>query len=133
MKLAKTSKRGTLILHGVKLESHELDTIMFLLRMLKCCIEIIPPSSTPKRKSGDFYLDGLLWEAKSPVKNEMHAIERLFHEAGDQASNLVFDLRRLKGSDVRAIARLEKCFNASRRIRRMMVITKVENLSTYKK
>ncbi len=130
----RTGKRQTsqLIMNGVELESHEYATVLFLVGLGKN-IELIPQSHTPSVKSPDLYMDGLVWEVKSPVNSTRRAIERLFYRATGQSSNLVFDLRRIKKNDTSVSIILEKCFKNTRRVRNMYIITKDGNINRYRK
>lgn len=132
MKHGENGRRGRIIAHGVILEPHEYDTVLFFVERGKE-VELIPRSRTPNTKDPDFYMDRLVWEAKSPVVNGRRALERLFYRASTQSSNLIFDLRRLKGGDGMAIRVIEACFNTTRRVRNMYIITKDGELRKYKK
>ena len=72
MKL-KRQRVGKIIPHGVKPEPHELDTILFFTERGKD-VELIPISHTPKVKSPDFYMDGLVWEMKSQTVSSRRAV-----------------------------------------------------------
>lgn len=129
---ARSKKRGKLTVNGVNnKEPQEKATIDYFLDRGKD-IELIPPSNTPKNKRPDFRMDGLDWESKSPVVAKAKSIEKLFHKAGAQSSNRIMDLRRLL-SDTEARKTLEKCFNTSKKVKNMLVITKAGLLITYKK
>lgn len=123
---------GKLTTNGVVLQPHEYETVMYFLRCGKD-IELIPESHTPKKPSPDFWMDCLVWESKSPTMNKIKTIERLFYKAVRQSSNVVFDLRRLDGSDAAIWRALEKCFKATRKARRMYIILKDEMLQEYSK
>lgn len=119
-------------MNGVKLEPHEYETVLFLASRGKD-IELVERSQTPNKKNADFYMELLIWEAKSPVVNERRALERLFYRASAQSSNLVFDLRRLKGDGGEAVRVVETCFEITRRVRNMYIITKNGDLCERKK
>lgn len=123
---------GRIAMNGATLEPHEYETVSFLAGLGKD-IEIILRSQTPNMKNPDFFMDGLVWEAKSPIMNEKRALERLFYRASTQSSNLIFDLRRLKGRDIAAARVVEVCFRNTRRVRNMYVIMKEGDLRRYKK
>lgn len=123
---------GKIIPHGVKPEPHELDTILFFTNLGKD-IELIPISHTPKVKSPDFTMDGQFWEMKNPSSDQRRALERIFYAASNQSSNIIIDLRHIKGQTNEAIRTLEKCFKNTRKVRKLYIITKTNELKTYKK
>lgn len=125
------SARGRLILHGVKLEPHEKATVDYFLNLGKD-IEIVVPSNTPKRKSADLFMDGVEWEMKSPETPAKKAIENLFYNASSKAQNVIMDLRRLP-DDGLARETLDKRFSGSRKMRKMLIITKNGSLIKYQK
>lgn len=51
------------------------------------------------------YLDGVLWEFKSPTASNLKAIERNMRRALDQSDKVIFDSRRMKGFPNTAIER----------------------------
>lgn len=132
IRLKQEYKVGRVVTNGVKLEPHEYETVLFLAGMGKD-IELLQRSQTPNKKEADFCMDSLIWEAKSPVVNERRALERLFYRASTQSSNLVFDLRRLRGKDEMAVRIVEDCFRTTRRVRNMYIITKNSDLREHKK
>ena len=124
--------KGKLTRNGVKLQPHEEATVEFLLNLGKN-IELIPPSNTPHNKNGDIFMDSLIWEVKSPVGDSTRmTIDRILHKAARQSENIIIDLRRTKLLDQQALSYIEKRFNLSRRIRRILVITKQERLIDFK-
>ena len=132
MKKSATTRTGKIIPHGVKPEPHELDTILFYTERGED-IELIPESHTPGDQRPDLLMSGLSWESKSPTNNNRTAIERIFYRASSQSSNIIIDLRRIKGDDEKPIALLEKCFKNTRRVRILHIITKKNELRVYKK
>lgn len=126
-------KTGKIIPHGVKLEAHEYNTILFFTTLGKT-VELIPPSSTPNVHNADFFMDGLVWESKSPTGDSSRmTIERILHKAARQSENVIIDLRRTRLSDEHSLACLEKQFKKSRRVKRLLVITKQQVLIDFKK
>lgn len=125
-------KTGRLIPNGVKLEPHEYDTVLFFTNLGKT-IELIKPPATQLTKVADFIMDGLIWEAKSPTVNTHKATERLFYRAASQSPNIIIDLRRIKGHASIPISTLKACFTTSRKVRKMLIINKKEELITFKK
>lgn len=125
-------KKGRIIPNGVSLEKHENDTVVFFTN-LGCIVELIPPVLTPNSKTPDFMMDGQAWEMKSPSGNSKNTIERSFRKAARQSENIVLDLRRIKIDTNKALEICEKLFNASRRVRRMRVITGKQELKEFSK
>lgn len=126
------TKSGKIIPNGVRPEPHELDTILFFTELGKE-VELIPISHTPKVKSPDFIMEGQYWEMKSPTSCQPRTLERLFYSASTQSSNIIIDLRRLKKDSVIATRTLEKCFKNTRRVRKLYIITKENELKVYAK
>lgn len=116
-------KIGKIIPHGVSLEKHENDTVVFFTNLGKT-IELIPPSNTPCSRRPDFIMDGIEWEMKSPHETKNIVVERAFHKALRQSCNVIIDLRGAKGEDTIAINHLQKCFIASKKAKRLYAITK---------
>lgn len=96
MRRMKKAKLGCLTDNGVRLLSHETQTVNRLLEMGND-IELIPPSNTPGRKMPDLEMDGVEWEMKSPIRGSYIALKRLTCAALAQSENLIFDLRRRAG------------------------------------
>lgn len=125
-------KIGELATNGVVLLLHEYDTVLFFLRQGRN-VELIPPSNTVHARRPDFAMDGLEWEMKSPEQAAKMVVERAFDKALRQSQNIVIDLRRAKGREDIAIGHLQKCFMSSRRIKRLMIITREQVLLDFKK
>ena len=125
-------KQGKLILNGVILEKHELNTISFFLNLGKD-IELIRPSLTPRTKNADFIMDSLIWEMKYPKQGSKRSIERIFYEATKQSSNIVIDLRGIKKQNTALTQILEKCFKNTRRVHRLYIITSTQELIAHQK
>lgn len=85
---------------------------------------------SPKRntKTPDIKMFGKYWEIKCPIGKGANTIKRPFQVASKQAENLIFDLRRSKMPDRVNITRLEKEFNDIRSVKRLIIITKHQNL-----
>lgn len=109
-----------------------MDTILFFTNIGKK-LELIIPSNTPGNKKPDYFMDGLEWEAKSPMVNTRKSIERAFYRAANQSSNIIMDLRRLKGEDMMAIKVVLACFKSTRKVRNLHIIGKSGCLQTHKK
>lgn len=121
------NKIGRIKLNNIHLEPHELKTINFLI-LYGFNIEVLKPSNTPSIKNADFYIKGIIWEAKSPNGSGNSTIARQFHKAGKQSDHMILDLRRVKLDSNKAKNEAFNRFNMSRRIKRLLLITKDEKL-----
>lgn len=119
-----------IIPNGVVLEKHENATVVFL-SDLGYEIELIPPVNSYMVKSADFIMLGLEWEMKSPIGGSRSTMEHVFQKASKQAENIVIDLRRTKVDDVVAVSILERRFRNSKRVKKMIVITKQQKKLEY--
>ena len=125
-------KKGKIIPNGVSLEKHENNTIVFFTN-LGYTVELIPPVLTPNSKTPDLMMLGQPWEMKNPLSNSKNAIERSFKKAAQQSENIILDLRRTTAKSTEAIKIYEKLFNGSKRVRKMKIITKNQELKEYNK
>ena len=132
MKSHPPSKTGKIIPHGVKPEPHEFDTYLYYTDLGED-IELIPASHTPGVKSPDILMRGLMWEVKCPVINTRKSAERVFYKAAQQSSNLIIDLRKLKGKEDAVLKTLLACVKTTRKVRNLHIITKSGKLEVYKK
>ena len=81
----------------------------------------------------DVGMNGVTWEIKSPTGGGKYTIKHTLQNAKHQSSNIIVDLRRCKLSDNQAVKELEHHFSLSKRLRRMKVITKAEEILDYEK
>ena len=121
-----------------QLEPYEIETINFLVsRGYK--LSVLPAKNLDHTKTPDIRMLGVDWEIKAPISVKHKTLEHRFDRALRQSPNLVFDLRRIKGSgkpgSVPDVVRrnLEKFFETSLRIRRLIIITKDAQLLSYSK
>ena len=132
VKKVSKEKFGRIVTNGVELLSHEYKTVLSLTEY-GFDIELVRPSSVPYSKNPDLLMGGTAWEMKSPVGNGKYTIQRLFHKAGRQASNVVIDLRRINIAEEKALDEVKKRFEYSRTIRRILILTKSGELLDIKK
>lgn len=132
MKTPPKSKIGKIIPNGVHLEIHEYNTILFLTSQ-GINVELLIPSDTPHSKNADLMMLGLIWEMKCPQGTSRHCIERLFRKAAHQAEHIVLDLRLVKINAVVSEDIAIKLFRHSRRVRRIIIITKNGKMLDLKK
>ena len=117
--------KGKLIQNGVHLEDHEYKTVKFFLEM-GYDVELIPPSRIKALRMPDIILNSLPWEMKAPIGGGKYTIKNIIQNASHQSENIIIDLRRCKMNEEKSINELERYFRLSRRIRRIIVITKSE-------
>ena len=118
---------GILKTNGVHLEEHEYATVKLLLE-LGYNVELIPTSQVKGMRTPDISINGVLWEIKSPTGNSKNTIKHTLQNASHQANNVIVDLRRCKLPEEQAIKDLEQRYRLSKRIRRMMIVTKEEKI-----
>ena len=116
-------KKGILTQNKVHLLDHEWRTVKFLLESGKD-IELIPPIQVEKCRTPDFVMDGQVWEMKSPTGGGKHTIKHTIQNAKEQSRTVVLNLRRCKLQDDRAISEANHHFTLSKRLRKMIIITK---------
>ena len=103
-------------------EKHELNTAHFFSEMGKE-IKFIRPSNVPDFHRGDFVMNGIEWEVKSPKGKGDRTIVKLYSKAATQADNIIFDLRRCAVPEKQAISQLEK-LREQKHTKRLLIITK---------
>ena len=123
LKRVAPNKVGRIITNCVKLKTHEESTAIFLTQF-GFNIEFIVPRNDYRSKSADFFINGAIWEAKSPIGNGKNNLARQFHYASKQAGKLILDLRRIKMPTVKSEHQAKACFENTRNIRRLILITK---------
>ena len=77
---------------------HELATAKVFAALGKD-VEFIQSSNIKGNHTPDFWMDGKMWEVKSPTGSGKRTIEKLFSEAAKQSEHVIFDLSRCKSSD----------------------------------
>ena len=123
-------KQGTIIANGVVLEKHENATVVFLTSK-GFDVELIPP--VLERKTPDIKMDKIFWEIKRPTANSKYTIQHAFKSALKQSPNIIFDLRSSKLHQEQAKRKLEKFFNESKSVKRLIIILKSQKILDYKK
>lgn len=125
-------EKGLLKQNGVHLLDHEYETVKLLLEN-GYSITLIPPMQIKGMNTPDIMFDGIVWEMKSPTGGGKYTIKHTVQNAKHQSSNVIVDLRRCKLQDEHAIRELKHHFELSKRLRRMKIITKYENILDYTK
>ncbi len=115
--------KGRLTQNNVHLEEHEYKTVKFLLEQ-GYDIELIPPSRIKNLRMPDLMLMGLPWEMKAPLGDSKHTIKNIVQNASQQSANIIIDLRRCKTDDNTAINKILHYFELSKRLRRIIIISK---------
>lgn len=118
-------KKGILIQNKVHLKEHEYNTVKLLLEN-GYDIELIPPSAIKGLRMPDIMMKGVPWEIKSPEGNGKNTIKNTVQNASHQSENIIIDLRRTKISQEQALKEIERYFRLSKRLRRIIIITKDE-------
>lgn len=123
MKSLRKDKTGKVKPNGVMLQPHEYATVIVLTEH-GYDVELIPPSYTPKSKTGDLIMNGMIWEMKAPVGKSRSTLEHVIQKAAHQARNIIIDLRRTKLDDTKSIVNARKLYAKFRSVRNLWVITK---------
>ena len=111
------------------LAAHEEKTGNYFVE-LGYVVKCICPSNIPENKRPDFKIKGTEWESKAPEGKGKRTIKRNIDDALTQSENIIIDLRRCGLPDPIAINQLEFFFR-NKRIKRLMVITKKDELLEY--
>lgn len=125
-------EKGKLIQNGVHLEVHEYKTVKFFLNQ-GYDVELIPPSKIKNLRMPDIMLQNAAWEMKSPLGNGKYTIKNMIQSASHQSENIIVDLRRCKMNETQAIKEIKHYFDFSKRIRRIKVILKNEEMIDFSK
>jgi hypothetical protein len=87
---------------------------------------------TANQGTPDISIEGIKWEIKSPIGNSKNNIRKNMREAGNQSASVVIDLRRSKLHQTRAIGYVNQYMATSKKLKRVIVITKSEKVLTIK-
>ena len=124
--------KGKLIQNGVHLQEHEYQTVKLLLDR-GYDIELIPPSQIKGLTMPDIMMNGVAWEIKAPTGNGKYTLKHILQKAKHQSNSIIIDLRRCKLNDSQTIEDLKNHYKLSKRIRRMIIITKSSELLDFSK
>ncbi len=128
----KRSRPGVIVPNGAILKPHELATVV-LLTELGFDVTLIPKSNRYGEHTADIKMAGVEWEIKSPKGKGKYLIQNTLHKAATQSENVIIDLRRIKLNEECALMQLKKEFPLSKRLQRMVVVTKRRKLLTFGK
>ncbi len=124
--------KGRLKDNGVHLQPHEYHTVKLLLEF-GYDIELIPESNIKGIKSPDIIMRGIPWEIKAPEGTSRKTIKHNFQHAAHQSESVIIDLCRCKQSEAMALKEIKYQFKLTKRIKRLMVITKFEEIIDFYK
>ena len=123
-------EKGKLIQNGVHLKAHEYKTVKLFLEQ-GYNIELIPPSTIKGVRMPDIVMQGVPWEMKSPEGSGKYTLKNAIQNASHQSQNIIIDLRNSPIQDPVAIRKLQHYFYLSRRLKRMIVISKKSEILDY--
>lgn len=120
---------GTIVVPpGVFVDVHEKIAVDFLAVAIGHDVTFLVPSRRKGAKTPDIEMDGLLWEIKSPSGKSSRTIENNLRLALQQSAYIILDLRRMDGRipAEKLLREVERQFNLSRSIKRIIAITRQE-------
>lgn len=106
---------------------HEETAADILANHLKSDVYFI---ETGSQGTADVSVQGTAWEIKSPIGASANNIRKNMREASLQSRNVVIDLRRSKLHQARAIGYIKQYMATSRKLERVLVITKTKQILT---
>ena len=90
-------------------------------------VEFIANSNTSK--TPDIWLNGVPYEIKSPVSNNIKAVERNLKRANKQSKNIIFDSSRMKRiPDSKIVASIKYRLNHQNTINEVIFINKYQEI-----
>jgi hypothetical protein len=125
-------KQGRITPNGVVLHTHENATIVFLTQQ-GFDVELLPPIQRKGAHTPDIKMLGLEWELKSPKSNGKYTVEHSFRSALKQSPNIIFDIRGSKMPERKCVSEIERRFNDFKKVNRVMIITKHQDLLDFTK
>ena len=114
------------------MEDHEWKTVKFFCETGKD-IELIPKSKIKGFHMGDFVMDGIGWELKSPVGDGKYTVQNIMQAAVLQSSNIIIDLYRSKMQEEKAIKDFVREFNGTKGARRLKIVKKNREILDFSK
>lgn len=125
-------KQGKIIPNGVVLLTHENRTGVFLTQQ-GFDVELLPPIQRKGARTPDLKMLELEWEMKSPKSNGKYTIEHSFRSALKQSPYIIFDIRNSRIPQKKCIAEIERRFNDFKKVKRILMITKKQELLDFDK
>ncbi|MBR6505459.1 hypothetical protein IKT18_01275 [Candidatus Saccharibacteria bacterium] len=123
LKQVSKDRWGIYLKNDVRIEPHEERTAKFLIRF-GFNIDVICPTNIPKVHNPDILMAGTIWEIKSPESPNKKTLKKRIHEASEQSSHIILDLRRVKGDSSRIETAVLERFKKNASLKRMILITK---------
>lgn len=122
---AMTKQQGKITFEkGASVWPHELRTAQAL-AVAGYDIHFVKKSEVDHQSSADAFINGILWEMKSPTSDKTKQIEKRLREGAKQSPNVVFDSRRMKRLPDNIIKReVEKQLALIKSIKRVLYVTK---------
>lgn len=109
---------------GAGVWPHELRTAQAL-AVAGYNIHFVKKSEVEYQSSADAFIDGILWEMKSPTSDKTKQIEKRLREGAKQSPYVVFDSRRMKRLPDDVIRReVEKQLRQIKALKRVLYVTK---------
>lgn len=87
---------------------------------------------TASQGTPDVSVGNIKWEVKSPIGTSKNNIRKNMREAGKQSVNVIIDLRRSKLHQTRALGYINEYMSTSKKLKRVIVITKSKRILTIK-
>lgn len=114
------------------LSTHENRTVVFLTQQ-GFDVELLPPIQIKGTRTPDIKMLGFEWEMKGSRSNGKYTIEHSFRSALKQSPYIIFDIRSSKTPQNKCITEIERRFNDFKKVKRVMIITKKEELLDFDK
>lgn len=92
-------------------------------------VEFLPVKTI---RTADIIFCDAEWEIKSPLGTSRHTIENNLRSARQQSKDIIIDLSRIKGSELRSLRELKRQLRMMAEIKNLLVITKNKNLISLK-
>lgn len=105
--------------------SYELSAAELLARYFKTDVEFVVRSN---HKTPDFLINGLKWELKSPTGSGKYNIQHQIKSAAKQSSNVVIDVRRSKMHMAKIRVEVQRQFDFTKPIKRLLLIDKTKHI-----
>jgi hypothetical protein len=116
----------------ILIEDHEKIVANILARLNKE-VEFLPPANRDNTHTPDIKMDGLLWEIKSPKGKSSRTIENNLRVALKQSENIILYLGRIKLPEARCLTEAARQFELSKKIKRLLIITKQQKMVDLKR
>ena len=121
MRSVKKAKIGRIIIPASTNPWPHEERVARILALAGYVVEFIPEAGI---KTPDIYLNGKIFEIKSPVSNNIGAVERNLVKALAKSQNIVFDSSRMKIRDEKIISELIKRRREGKRLKKILLIDK---------